>query len=282
MSRIATPLVVAALLGSLAASTVAAQTPRIRGGIAYVSGGIGDDQQLTMEALRSQYNLHLLFAQQGSGAFFVDVSVQISDASGMTVLNAMSEGPYFFARLAPGRYSVSVSHEGQPMTRTVLVPATGAADVNFYWPGSALTVPLPASSAGAGQTPPAQPASPPTPAVSQAPQVQTAPQGNITFVSGGGDQASQQQMEAIRSQYNLRLVFPRQGTGTHFAFVPVQILDAGGRTVLNTVSSGPLLFARVPPGHYTVVASHNGQSVTRAADVPADGGVELDYYWAGS
>jgi len=118
MSRIAVSIAIAALLGGLAAATATAQVPRSQGNIVFVSGGIAEDEQMTMESLRGQYNLHLLFAQQGSGAFYTDVPVQITDAGGDMVLSAVSEGPYFFARLAPGRYTVSVSHEGVPMTRT--------------------------------------------------------------------------------------------------------------------------------------------------------------------
>jgi len=37
----------------------------------------------------------------------------------------------------------------------------------------------------------------------------------------------------------------------------------------------------VKPGTYTVTASHLGQPITRTAEVPATGGVDLNFYWVG-
>lgn len=115
-----------------------------------------------------------------------------------------------------------------------------------------------------------------------APQDQPTQVRNVTFVSGGVDQDSQRRMRAVSSRYNLRLVFARQGSGAFFANVPVQILDFAGNAVLNTVSPGPCFYALVPPGRYTVIATHEGRTISRTADVTGYGGVEMDYYWATS
>jgi hypothetical protein len=48
-------------------------------------------------------------------------------------VSATSTGPFFYARLRPGRYTVSASHRGVPMAKTANVPETGAVDLNFYW-----------------------------------------------------------------------------------------------------------------------------------------------------
>ena len=143
MSRIATSLAVATLLAVQAAPLAYGQMagmpfqvqPQTQGNVTYVSGGIADDWQQAMESQRGQYNLHLLFAQEGTGAYFAYVPVKITDASGRTVLDATSQGPFLYARLQPGNYTITATHLGTPITRSAFVPASGGVDVNFYWTG---------------------------------------------------------------------------------------------------------------------------------------------------
>lgn len=136
MRRISAFLIIAGLLTATAAPLAHAQmTPQTQGGVTYISGGVGDEWQQHMESLRAQYNLHLLFAQQGTGAYFAYVPVKIIDAGGRTVLEATSQGPFLYARLQPGSYTIIASHLGTPITRTASVPASGGVDINFYWTG---------------------------------------------------------------------------------------------------------------------------------------------------
>ncbi len=144
MTRIAAYVAAAALLAVQAAPLAVAQTqvpplnpnPQTQGGVTYVSGGIADDWQQSMEAQRGQYNLHLLFAQIGTGAYFANVPVEITDSSGRTVLNAVSQGPFFYARLPAGNYKVTASHAGQPITKMAYVGAGGGGrDLDFRWAG---------------------------------------------------------------------------------------------------------------------------------------------------
>lgn len=143
MSRIVASLAVGALLAVQAAPLAYGQMagmpfqiqPQTQGNVTYVSGGIADDWQQAMESQRGQYNLHLLFAQIGTGAYFANLPVQITDSSGNTVLSAVSQGPFFYARLPAGRYTVTASHLGQSITRTASVPAHGSVDLDYRWAG---------------------------------------------------------------------------------------------------------------------------------------------------
>ena len=135
MSRFLAPFALVALLfftGTLAQAQI---KPQMQGDVTYISGGVGDDWAQYMEGLRAQYNLHLLFAQQGTGAYFADVPVQITNARGQRVLDVTSQGPFLYARLQPGRYTVTAAYMGQAQTRAVEVPAAGGANLNFYWAG---------------------------------------------------------------------------------------------------------------------------------------------------
>ena len=135
MRLISASLMIAGLLAAAPLMAQAQTTPQTQGDVTYISGGVGDDWQQSMDERRAEYNLHLLFAQQGTGAYFANVPVKISDASGRMVLNATSLGPFLYARLKPGTYTVTASHLGQPITRTAEVRASGGVDLNFYWVG---------------------------------------------------------------------------------------------------------------------------------------------------
>ena len=139
MPRIAASLAVAALLAVQAAPLAYAQSqfqvqPQTQGNVTYISGGIADDWQRAMQAQKYQYNLHLLFAQTGTGAFFANVPVQIT-SGGQTVLDTVSQGPFLFAHMPPGTYQVTASQGGQAITKTAFVPAAGSANLDFRWAG---------------------------------------------------------------------------------------------------------------------------------------------------
>ena len=77
-------------------------------GIPYVSGGIGFEEREQLNAIGKNYNLKLVFAGK-DGKWVSDINVEISDSSGKKVLNAASEGPWFFSKLPPGKYTVTVT-----------------------------------------------------------------------------------------------------------------------------------------------------------------------------
>jgi len=118
-----------------------AQTPspsamppvQTQGDVTYVSGGIGSDEQHALRSARPNFNLHLLFHEPG-GAYLAKIDVVITDDRGVKVLDAFSNGPYFMAKLQPGRYRISVDDgRGRPQVRQVTVPARGAASASFSW-----------------------------------------------------------------------------------------------------------------------------------------------------
>jgi hypothetical protein len=115
-----------------------APAPRLPGqstlGVPHVSGGIGASEREAMEQVKSEYNLRLLFAVAGSGAYLSNIRVQITDAAGPTLLTTITIGPWFYANLAPGEYVLQVEHAGQVQTRQVIIPESGAVAESFYWP----------------------------------------------------------------------------------------------------------------------------------------------------
>lgn len=90
-------------------------------------------------------------------------------------------------------------------------------------------------------------------------------QGNVTYVSGGIGQAEAAAMRREQSTFPLSLEFLKRASSgdQYLADVAVTIKDPHGNTVLDTVTNGPFLLARLPDGKYTVTADSEGQARTR-------------------
>ena len=82
--------------------------------------------------------------------------------------------------------------------------------------------------------------------------------GGVTWLTGG---VTLEERDAIREQasdYNLWIWLARSGSGYFLADVRVSVEDADGHPVLDTVTDGPWLLARVPPGRYTIRTDQGG------------------------
>lgn len=102
-------------------------------GIAFVTGGVGEDEAAALRAVASRYSMVATFASN-SGEYLSGVAVQVLKPDGAHVFNAVSEGPYLFARLPPGRYRLVATSDGLKRTRTIVVPAKGGVRVTLNWP----------------------------------------------------------------------------------------------------------------------------------------------------
>ncbi|HEY8094685.1 MAG TPA: carboxypeptidase-like regulatory domain-containing protein [Methylobacter sp.] len=136
MKRLDLVLILSCILFSF--SAVAEQElikPQTQGEVTFVNGGVGGDEQNAMQALGADYNLHLLFSIKGTGEYVSDVKVRIADSSGNTILETVSDGPMLFAKLKPGRYSVTVDKDGQVVKKTATVASTTKrTSLSITWP----------------------------------------------------------------------------------------------------------------------------------------------------
>ena len=100
------------------------------------SGGIGSEERAELFAERSNYNLRLAFADTG-GAYIAGVEVKLYQQRGGSyheVYAGSGEGPWFFARVEPGRYRVEATHRGVTQTREMQVgPQQKAAQIFVRW-----------------------------------------------------------------------------------------------------------------------------------------------------
>jgi len=110
-----------------------------QGSVRYVSGGIGVDERLALVAMHAEFNVHMTFAVKRAGNYIADVAVHVEDASGREVLDAVSEGPWLYARFAPGRYRLRASYAGISQAREFKVRAARHTELTLYWDDPAAT-----------------------------------------------------------------------------------------------------------------------------------------------
>lgn len=99
---------------------------------------------------------------------------------------------------------------------------------------------------------------------------------DMTYITGGIGDEEQQAMEGVRSQYNLHVV-TAQKNGDYEDDTIVSIYNSRGERILNA-ESGPMLFAKLPPGSYTLVANNESREIRKKVTLghkPTDVGL----YW---
>ena len=121
------------LLAGAADSSEPVLHPVTEDGITYISGGNGLEERQALDEVAGDYNLKLVFAEQGSGAYLADVKLVIMNMKGQKILEAVSDGPWFFVKLAPGRYKIAAESEGQSQVQQTKVGGGRLTQLHFYW-----------------------------------------------------------------------------------------------------------------------------------------------------
>ena len=101
-------------------------------GISYISGGVGINERDALRAMTKDYSLQLGFAQT-SGSYLSGVDVEIQAAGGATVLQAQSKGPWLFADLPAGKYTVRATTMGNTQQKITRVTHNRQKTLYFYW-----------------------------------------------------------------------------------------------------------------------------------------------------
>lgn len=91
------------------------------------------------------------------------------------------------------------------------------------------------------------------------------PQG-VPILSGGIGETDRTSMNDVSQAFNLRVITARP-TGEYLAGVNLTIRNERGATLVATVTQGPLLFAQLPPGKYTVTAMSGSDVQTEKVTV---------------
>ncbi|MEJ2767127.1 carboxypeptidase-like regulatory domain-containing protein [Mycetohabitans sp. B46] len=89
-----------------------------QGEVSYISGGVGLDESQALRREAPHWPLALRFTGSRN-EYLADVQVTITRASGQSVLDTISQGPYMLIKLAPGRYTVRAQYKDAAQTKSI-------------------------------------------------------------------------------------------------------------------------------------------------------------------
>jgi len=123
--KLKTHWVAASLLITLAMPVVVAadeaEAPKIhkQGGSTYATGGIGEAQRKALFKIAPKFPIQLIFEVEGDKTDISGVKVKLTDQSGNSLIEAVSEGPYFYMNPpAGGRFIIDVEYNGDKQSTT--------------------------------------------------------------------------------------------------------------------------------------------------------------------
>ena len=123
---------------ALASFGVMGQIPQTQraNDLAFITGGIGDDEYRAIEAESKRWPLTLQFSKlepNGKGEWVSEVQVSILSANKMEVFRAISDGPLMLIDLKPGTYQLITSYDDSVQKRLLVIEAQNGKKVSVSW-----------------------------------------------------------------------------------------------------------------------------------------------------
>lgn len=103
-------------------------------------------------------------------------------------------------------------------------------------------------------------------------------QGDVSYVTGGVGTDERAELEAMSGRFNLK-VMHAVPNGDFVSDVQMRISNAQGQLVLDVVTNGPLFYAQLPAGTYSVTCSFKGQEQKHSVQVGSGKQTELKLTW---
>lgn len=94
-------------------------------------------------------------------------------------------------------------------------------------------------------------------------------QGAVSYITGGVGEDEAAAFKRAAAEYPLELLFAQkaQPKDVYLADVKVVIRDRSGKPVLETITEGPFLLARIPAGRYQIEAEFGGATKRQAVEI---------------
>jgi hypothetical protein len=103
--------------------------------------------------------------------------------------------------------------------------------------------------------------------------------GGVSYVTGGIGLDEFAAIKAAEKDFTLSLLFAQNQRGEYLSDVKLSIKDKAGKPVLEAVSDGPMLLAKLPAGVYKVSADHEGTVLVKTVRVGAKGVTRAAFVW---
>lgn len=101
-------------------------------GVTFVTGGVGERRAEAFRQAAKDYNLRATFTAPG-GAYMADVNVTLKDVQGNTLVTTVTQGPFFYAKVPPGRYELTAAVGDQSLQRKLEVGPDRAATTEIVF-----------------------------------------------------------------------------------------------------------------------------------------------------
>ncbi|PPC86835.1 MAG: hypothetical protein CTY37_04950 [Methylotenera sp.] len=102
-------------------------------GIAYLSGGIGEEEVLAMRAQAKKFTLNLLFSEGTSGRWVTNVNVNIYNEQDERVFRIVGSKPMLYVNLPTGTYLILANNNGQKLRHKVSLEDNANKKVILNW-----------------------------------------------------------------------------------------------------------------------------------------------------
>lgn len=108
-----------------------------QGQIEFLTGGIGlnESQAILQEGGKWPLMLELAKVGVSRAEYISDVQIIIKDASGSTMLETITNGPYLLAKLPPGKYFLDATYQGNTLRRELILQKEHK-KITLLWPDS--------------------------------------------------------------------------------------------------------------------------------------------------
>jgi hypothetical protein len=100
---------------------------------------------------------------------------------------------------------------------------------------------------------------------------------DIMYATGGVGEDERMEIDAMAKDYNVKMVFV-EAPRYYVSGVMVKIEDYRGKVLLETTSSGPWFFAKLPQGDYRFIASFHDHQEIKNLNV-ASGHETVEFFW---
>lgn len=116
--------------------------------------------------------------------------------------------------------------------------------------------------------------------MSSLPPVQV--QGAVSYITGGVGEDEAAAFKRAAATFPLEMLFVQKArpNDEYLADVKVSVRDRSGKSVLETMTEGPFLLAKLPAGKYTIEAEHRGERKHQSVEIRPGAHRRAVFVWA--